>query len=71
MELLGDVGNVDSHFHLFGDSVGVGARYVHDFRHCTIGLEIFWIHPMVLQGDEALVETRFGPFGDSANPNAR
>jgi hypothetical protein len=32
MELLGDVGNVESHFDLFGESVSVGARYVHDFR---------------------------------------
>jgi hypothetical protein len=27
----------------------------------------FWMHPMVLQGDEAQVKARFGPFGDSAN----
>jgi hypothetical protein len=26
MELLGDVGHVDSHFGLFGDSVSVGER---------------------------------------------
>jgi hypothetical protein len=26
MELLGDVGHVESHFSLFGDSVSVGAR---------------------------------------------
>ena len=26
MELLGDVGHVESHFILFGDSVSVGAR---------------------------------------------
>ena len=26
---------------------------------------------MVLLGDEAQLEARFGPFGDSANPNAR
>jgi hypothetical protein len=25
------------------------------------------MHPMVLLGDEAQVEARFGPFGDSAN----
>ena len=25
-ELLGDVGHVESHFFLFGDSVGVGAK---------------------------------------------
>ena len=28
MELLGDVGHVESHFILFGDSVSVGARWV-------------------------------------------
>jgi hypothetical protein len=29
------------------------------------------MHPMVLLGDVAEVETRFGPFGDSANLDAR
>jgi hypothetical protein len=29
MELLGDVGHVESHFGLFGDSVSVGERLVH------------------------------------------
>jgi hypothetical protein len=39
---------------------------------CTIGSEIiFWMHPMLLLGDEAQVEARFGPFGDSANLDAR
>ena len=28
-------------------------------------------HPMVLLGDDAQVEARFGPFEDSANPDAR
>jgi hypothetical protein len=28
------------------------------------------VHPMVLLGDKAQVETRFGPFGDSANLDA-
>jgi hypothetical protein len=32
MELIGDVGNVESHSGPFGDSVSVGARYVHGFR---------------------------------------
>ena len=32
MELVGDVGHVESHFFLFGDSVGVGARWVHCLR---------------------------------------
>jgi hypothetical protein len=29
------------------------------------------MHPMVLLGDEAQVDARFGPFGDSANLGAR
>ena len=33
----------------------------------TIGTEKFWTHQMVLLGDEAQVEARFGPFGDNAN----
>ena len=33
MELLGDVGLVESRFGPFGDSVGVGARSVHGLRH--------------------------------------
>jgi hypothetical protein len=38
----------------------------------TIGLEIiFWAHLMVLLGEEAQVEARFSPFGDSANLDAR
>jgi hypothetical protein len=36
----------------------------------TRGTEIFWTHPMVLLGDEAQ-GARFGPFGDSANLDAR
>ena len=40
---------------------------------CTVGAKrtmaqkSFWTHQMVLRGDEAQVEARFGPFGDSAN----
>jgi hypothetical protein len=37
----------------------------------TIGLELFWTHPMVLLGDEAQVIARFGLFGDSANVDSR
>jgi hypothetical protein len=29
MELLGDVGHMESHFSPFGDSVTIGARYLH------------------------------------------
>ena len=33
----------------------------------TMAQKSFWMHQMVLLGDEAQVEDRFGPFGDSAN----
>ena len=36
----------------------------------TIDLEIIWTHPTVPLGDEAQVDARFGPFGDSANLDA-
>jgi hypothetical protein len=32
MELLGDLGHVESRFDPFGDGVSVGARLVHDLR---------------------------------------
>ena len=37
----------------------------------TIGLEIIFDAPMVLQGDEAQMEARFGLFGDIATLDAR
>jgi hypothetical protein len=33
--------------------------------------KLFWTHPMVLLGDEALVEACFRPFGDRANLDSR
>ena len=38
---------------------------------CTIGLQIVLDAPDGTSGDEAQVEARFGPFGDSANLDAR
>jgi len=32
MELLGDVGQVEADFLMFGDSVNLGTRYVHSLR---------------------------------------
>jgi hypothetical protein len=37
----------------------------------TMAQKSFWMHPMVLIGDEAQVEARFGPFRDSANLDTR
>jgi hypothetical protein len=39
MELLGDVGHVESHFGLFRESVSVGTRLVHDFHRAYHRLE--------------------------------
>jgi hypothetical protein len=33
--------------------------------------KLFWMHRMVLLGDEAQIEARFGPFGDSVSFDAR
>jgi hypothetical protein len=46
----------------------IGARFapnVHRIR------KLFWTHPMEHLGDEAQVEAHFGPFGGSANLDAR
>ena len=37
----------------------------------TMTQKSFWTHQMVLLGDEAQLEARFGPFGDSANLHSR
>jgi hypothetical protein len=67
MELIGDMGSVESHYGPFGDSASVGAR----FSSNTNAQKSFWTHLMVLLGDEAQVEARFSPFGDSANLDER
>ena len=71
MELLGDVGHVESRsvrlemvLVLVQDRCTVCAKR-------TIGSEIVLDAPMVLLGDEAHLEARFGSFGDSANLDAR
>ena len=72
MELLGDLGHVESCFFLFGDSVSVGARLVHGFTlDVPLAQKSFWMHPMELLGDMGHVESHFGPFRDSVNVGAR
>jgi hypothetical protein len=44
---------------------------VHGCAKSTISLEIVLNTPMELLGDDAQVETHFGPFGDSGNLDAR
>jgi hypothetical protein len=41
MELLGDMGHVECHFFSFGDSISVGARYVHSLCLFTVDKYIF------------------------------
>jgi hypothetical protein len=72
MELLGDVGHVESRFGLFDDSVSVGARQVQGLCQTYHMLRnSFWTRVMVHLGDEAQVEARFSRFRDSANLDAR
>jgi hypothetical protein len=54
MELLGDVGHVESRFSPFGDSVVLVQDRSTVCADRTMGLD--WMHPMVLLGDEAQVE---------------
>jgi hypothetical protein len=72
MELLGDVGHMESCFCSFGDGVTVNAKKVHGLRQMYHRVrKSFWTHPMVLLGYEAQVVAHFSPFGDSANLDAR
>jgi hypothetical protein len=71
MELLRDMGHVESRVGPFVDGVSVIVR-------CTVCTKLtnslknhFLRHPMVLLGDETQMEAHFGPFGDSANLDIR
>jgi hypothetical protein len=64
MELLGDMGHVESRFGPFGDRCTVCAKH-------TLGSEIALDALMVPLDYKAQLEARFGPFGDSANIDAR
>jgi hypothetical protein len=46
----------------------IGARFA---QNVPWSQKLFWMHPLVLLDDEAHVEARFSPFGDSANLDAR
>ena len=71
MELLGDMGHVES------CSICLETMLVSLHDRCTVcakhtmAQKSFWTHQMVLLGDEAQTEARFGPFGDSANLDSR
>jgi hypothetical protein len=69
MELLGDVGHVESCFGPFEGEVSIHARMVCIKR--TIGSEIILDAPDGTLGDEAQVKAHFGPFVDSVNLHSR
>jgi hypothetical protein len=71
MELLGDVGHVESQFGPFGDGVSVVQDRCTVCAKRTIGLVIVLDATKVLLGDKAQVEARFGPFRDSAKLDVR
>jgi hypothetical protein len=53
MELLRDVGHVESRFGPFEDIVSVGARFA---PNVPLAQKSFWTHLIVLLGDETQVE---------------
>ena len=70
-KLLGDLGHVEScSVRLEMVLVLVQDRCTVCAKH-TMAQKSFWTHQMVLLGDEAQTEARFGPFGDSANLDSR
>jgi hypothetical protein len=69
MELLGDVGHVESHFGPSRDSVSVGARWVHGLRQTSHWLKNHFGHTR--WSDEAQLEARLSRFGDSGNLDGR
>jgi hypothetical protein len=72
MELVSDVGRVVSRFSPLRDSVSVSAKRGAQFApNIPSAQKSFWTYRLALLGDEAQVEARFRPFGDSANLDAR
>jgi hypothetical protein len=72
MVLLGDVGQVEPRFGLFGDSTNLSTTLVHTFtQNVAWAWMSFWAHPITLLGDVCHVEAYFGSFGDSVNLRAR
>ena len=64
MELLGDVGHMESRFGPLGDSYcrcKIGARLAPNKPYAQ---KSFWMHQMELLGDVGHMKSRFGLFGD-------
>ena len=71
MQLIGEVGHVESRFGLLGDNVAVGASRCTVCAKRTTGSEIILDIMMVLLRDEAQVDACFVLFGDSAKLDIR
>jgi hypothetical protein len=71
MNLLDNMGHVESCFSLFRDSVSVGARLVHGLRQRTMGSEIASNASDGAPGDMGHVESCSSPFGDKVSVSAR
>jgi hypothetical protein len=61
MELLGDMGHVESRIGPFGDGVSVGVRCMF-VPNISLAQKSFCRHPMVLLGDEAQLEAQLHVF---------
>ena len=72
MEILGDVGHVESQFVKFGDGVlcrcKIGARFAPNVPQAQ---KLFWTHTMELQGGVGHVGSCFGLLGDNFSVGAR
>jgi hypothetical protein len=68
MDVLGNVGHVESRFCPFRDSASFGARFVPNIPK---GQKSFWTHPFSLRGNAAQVEAQFSPFRECGNLDAR
>jgi hypothetical protein len=71
MELLGDMGYLESRFGPFGEGVSLVQNRCTVCTKHTTGSEMVLDAPDGLLGDEDQVEARFGLFGDSANFESR
>jgi hypothetical protein len=54
-----------------GDSANLDASRCTVCAKRTMGSKLFWTPAMVVLDDEAQLEARFSPFGDSADLDAR
>jgi hypothetical protein len=71
MEPLGDLGQIEACFDLFGHSVNLDARQRHGLRPMCNRLENCFGHPMELSGHVGQGESCFDPFGDRVNLSPR